>query len=54
MSRQRNRPTMEKTHYSSQKMYTCCRSCWIMVLVLPTHVFGEAILQTSKIHSLFI
>jgi hypothetical protein len=23
-------------------------------LVLPTHVFGEAILQTSKIHNLFI
>jgi hypothetical protein len=25
-----------------------------MVLVLPTHVFGEAILQTSKIHNLLI
>jgi hypothetical protein len=24
------------------------------VLVLPTHIFGEAILQTSKIHNLFI
>jgi hypothetical protein len=24
------------------------------VLVQPTHVFGEAILQTSKIHNLFI
>jgi hypothetical protein len=39
---------MEKIHYSSQEMYTSCRSCWITVLVLPTHVFGEAILQTSK------
>jgi hypothetical protein len=35
-------------------MYTCCRSCWITILVLPTHVFGEAILQTSKILKLFI
>jgi hypothetical protein len=25
-----------------------------MVLVLPTHVFGEAIIETSKIHNLFI
>jgi hypothetical protein len=24
-----------------------------MDLVLPTHVFGEAIFQTSKIHNLF-
>jgi hypothetical protein len=31
-----------------------CRSCWITVLVLPTHALGEAILQTSKIHNLFI
>jgi hypothetical protein len=29
-------------------MYTYCRSCWITVLVLPSHVFEEAILQTSK------
>jgi hypothetical protein len=25
-----------------------------MVLVLPTHAFGEAIIETSKIHNLFI
>jgi hypothetical protein len=30
------------------------RSCWIIVLVLPTHVFEEAIIETSKIHNLFI
>jgi hypothetical protein len=35
-------------------MYMICRSCWITVLVLPTHALGEAILQTSKIHNLFI
>jgi hypothetical protein len=35
-------------------MYSICRSCWITVLVLPTHGFGEAIHQTSKIHILFV
>jgi hypothetical protein len=35
-------------------MYTSYRSCWITVLILPTPVLGEAILQTSKIHNLFI
>jgi hypothetical protein len=25
-----------------------------MLLVLPTHIFGEAILRTSKIHNLFM
>jgi hypothetical protein len=39
---------------SMQKIYTSRRSCWLMVLVLPTHIFGEDILQTSKIHNLFI
>jgi hypothetical protein len=44
---------MEKLHlhYSSPKMY---RSCWITVLVLPIHAFGEAIIEISKIHNLFI
>jgi hypothetical protein len=41
-------------HYSSSETYTSCRSCWIMVLVVPTQVVGEAIFQTSKIHNLFI
>jgi hypothetical protein len=54
MSTAKSRPALEKTHYSSLEMNTHCRSCWIMDLVLPTHVFGEAILQTSKIHNLFI
>jgi hypothetical protein len=39
---------------SSPEMHTSCRSCWIMVLILPTHLFWESILQTSKIHNLFI
>jgi hypothetical protein len=25
-----------------------------MVLILPPHAFGEAIIETSKIHNLFI
>jgi hypothetical protein len=25
-----------------------------MVLVLPTHVFGKGIIETSKIHNLFM
>jgi hypothetical protein len=45
---------VEKTHCSNPKMYTSCKSCWIMVLVLPTHVFGEAIFQTSKTHDFSI
>jgi hypothetical protein len=36
------------------KLGLSCRSCQIMVLVLPTHVFEEAIFKTSKIHNLFI
>jgi hypothetical protein len=35
-------------------MYSYYRSCWITVLVLPTHAFGEAIIETSKIDNLFI
>jgi hypothetical protein len=35
-------------------MYNYCRSRWIMVLILPTHISGEAIIETSKIHNLFI
>jgi hypothetical protein len=35
-------------------MYTSYRSCLITVLKLPTHVFEEAILKTSKLHNLFI
>jgi hypothetical protein len=35
-------------------MYNCCISCWITVLVLPIHVFEEAMIETSKIHNLFI
>jgi hypothetical protein len=38
-----------RKYCSSLEMYTSCT-----VLVLPTHVFGQAILQTSKIHNLFI
>jgi hypothetical protein len=45
---------MEKLHCSTPEMYSYCRSCWITVLVLPTHAFGEAIIETSKIHNLFI
>jgi hypothetical protein len=48
------RPIVEITYYTSPKMYTICRSCWITVIVLPTHVFGEARIETSKIHNLFI
>jgi hypothetical protein len=35
-------------------MCSYCRSCWITVLVLPTHAFEEVIIETSKIHNLFI
>jgi hypothetical protein len=35
---------MEKKHYSSLEIYSCCRSCWITVLVLPTHVLEEVII----------
>jgi hypothetical protein len=35
-------------------MYNYYRSCWITVLVLPIHIFGEAIIDTSKIHNIFI
>jgi hypothetical protein len=45
---------VEKPHCSSLEMYSYYRSCWITVLVLPTHAFGEAIIETSKIHNLFI
>jgi hypothetical protein len=45
---------MEKTYYSSSEMHSHYISCWITVLVLPTHVFGEAIIETSIIHNLFI
>jgi hypothetical protein len=45
---------MEKVHCSNPEMYRSCRSCWITVLILPTHVFGEAIIETSKIHNLVI
>jgi hypothetical protein len=50
----KSRLVVEKTHCSSPEIYTSCRSCWITVLVLPTYVFGEAMLQTKKIHNLFI
>jgi hypothetical protein len=38
-------PTVEKKHCSSLEMYTSFRSCWIMVLVQPIHVFGELYLK---------
>lgn len=33
----KKKKTVEKTSYSSPEMYTHCRSCWITLLVLPTH-----------------
>jgi hypothetical protein len=45
---------VEKLHCSSPEMYSYCRSCWTTVLVLPTHTFGKAVIETSKIHNLFI
>jgi hypothetical protein len=45
---------VETLHYSTPEMYSNCRSCWITVLVLPTHAFGEAIIEILKIHNLFI
>jgi hypothetical protein len=44
----KSRPTVEKTHCSSPEMYTSYRSCWIMVLVLPTHVFGKLYFKFQK------
>jgi hypothetical protein len=29
-------------------MYGCCRSYWMTVLILPTHIFWEVIIETSK------
>jgi hypothetical protein len=34
-------------------MYRFYRLGWITVLVLPTHAFGEAMIETSTIHNLF-
>jgi hypothetical protein len=45
---------VEKTHCSSLEMYNCSRSCWITILVLPTHVLGEALIEASKVHNLFM
>jgi hypothetical protein len=45
---------VEKSHSSSPEMYAYYRSCWITVLVLPTHALGEAIIEIKKIHNLFI
>jgi hypothetical protein len=45
---------MEKPHCSSLEIYSYCRLRWITVLVLPTQAFGKAIIETSKIHNLFI
>jgi hypothetical protein len=39
---------VEKPHCSSPKMYSYCRSYWTTVLILPTHAFGKAIIETSK------
>jgi hypothetical protein len=50
----KSRLLVVKTNYSSPQIYNYCRSCWITILVLPTHVFGEAIIETLKIHNLFI
>ena len=35
-------------------MYDYNRSYWITVLILPTHTFGEAIIETAKIRNLFL
>jgi hypothetical protein len=45
---------MEKPHCSSLEMYSSCTLCWIMVSVLPTQAFREAIIEISENHSLFI
>jgi hypothetical protein len=45
---------LAKSRPTRPEIYTSRRSCWLTVFVMPTHVFGEAILQTSKIHNLFI
>jgi hypothetical protein len=34
---------VEKTQCSSLEIYTCRRSCCITILILPIHIFGEAI-----------
>jgi hypothetical protein len=45
---------VEKSRCSNLEMYSSCRLCWIMVLVLSTQAFGEAIIEFSKNHSLLI
>jgi hypothetical protein len=39
---------MDKTQRSNSEMYISCRSCWITVLVLPTHVFGKGEFKLQK------
>jgi hypothetical protein len=39
---------MEKTHCSSLEMHSYCKLCLIKILILPTHVFEEGIIETSK------
>jgi hypothetical protein len=45
---------MEKLHCNNPKMYSYYKSCWITVLVLSTHTLEEVIIETLKIHDLFI
>jgi hypothetical protein len=39
---------MEKMHCSSLEINTSYRSCWITILVLPIHVFEEAIFKLKN------
>jgi hypothetical protein len=45
----KSRHAVEKTDCSSLEMYNCYRSCW-----MSSQVFGKAIIETLKIHNLFI
>ena len=53
-SRHKTRLALEKRQCSSLKMYFSYRSWLIIILVLHTQAFGEALTKTSKIHDLFI
>jgi hypothetical protein len=50
----KTRLAVERTNYSNPWMHINYRSCSTTVLLLPTHTYGEAIIKTSKICTLFI
>jgi hypothetical protein len=46
------RALLTETVFNAE-IYSLCRLCWITLLEIPTHTFGEAKIKTSKISNLF-